>query len=78
MPLSTTTRIKQMTVDHQTATEFIKASPSVAVGGLTLFGVGLADWVLLLTLVYTALQISLLVRDKIWRHYRGSKRDSIK
>jgi hypothetical protein len=45
-------------------TEVVRATPPVTVGGLTLFGVGLSDWVLLLTLVYTALQVYFLLRDK--------------
>jgi hypothetical protein len=48
-------------------TEAIKASPTITVGGLTLFGVGLADWVLFTTLSYTVLQIFFLLRDKWYR-----------
>lgn len=47
--------------------EAAKAAPAVTVGGLTLFGVGLSDWVLLLTLIYTLLQIGFLIRDKVIR-----------
>lgn len=55
--------------------ETLKATPPITVGGLTLFGVGLSDWVLLLTAVYTILQIGFLVRDKVWRHYGRDKRN---
>ena len=48
-------------------TEGAKAAPAVTVGGLTLFGVGLSDWVLISTLVYTAVQLFFLLRDKWWR-----------
>lgn len=66
-----------MTNQHsEIVTEAIKASPAVTVGGLTLFGVGLADWVLLLTALYTALQIYFLLRDKVYKRKNkdGSKR----
>lgn len=49
---------------HEILTEAIKASPALTVGGLTLFGVGLSDWVLLATLIYTVLQVAFLLRDK--------------
>lgn len=52
--------------------EALRAAPSVAVGGLTLFGVGLADWVLIATLIYTLLQVGFLLRDK-WYIPRKSK-----
>lgn len=55
-------------------TELVKSAPPIAVGGLTLFGVGLSDWVLLMTLVYTVLQVYILVRDKLIRNRDGSKR----
>lgn len=45
-------------------TEAAKASPAITVGGLTLFGVGLSDWVLIATLIYTGLQVYFLLRDK--------------
>ena len=57
-----------MTQHHpDLVTEGAKALPTVTVGGLTLLGVGLADWVLLLTIIYTAFQLYFLLRDKWWR-----------
>ena len=56
--------------------ETAKALPTITVGGLTLFGVGLSDWVLILTIGYTALQIFFLLRDKWYRQRKdndGSK-----
>ena len=56
--------------------EAAKATPPTAVAGLTLSGVALADWVLLLTAIYTAIQIYFLVRDR-WlkrKNKDGSKR----
>lgn len=45
-------------------TEATKAAPAVTVGGLTLFGVVLSDWVMILTIIYTVAQIFFLLRDK--------------
>ena len=53
--------------------ETAKALPTITVGGLTLFGVGLSDWVLLLTAIYTICQLYFLFRDK-W--YRKRKDDN--
>lgn len=65
-----------MTTQHsEVVTEAVKASPTLTVGGLTLFGVGLSDWVLIATLIYTGLQVYVLVRDKfVKRNKDGSKR----
>ena len=41
--------------------EPVLAAPPVGVAGLSLFGVGLSDWVLLLTLIYTIF----LIIDKL-------------
>ena len=60
-----------MTQHSDVFTEAIKASPTITVGGLTLFGVGLADWVLFTTLGYTVLQIFFLLRDKWYRPKKG-------
>ena len=62
------------TQHSEVLTEAVKAAPAVTVGGLTLFGVGLADWVLIATLIYTGLQVYVLVRDKfIKRKQNGRK-----
>lgn len=65
-----------MTDQHsEVVTEAMKASPTLTVGGLTFFGVGLSDWVLIATLVYTGLQVYVLIRDKfIKRNKDGRKR----
>lgn len=49
---------------RDTLIEASKASPPVAVGGLSLAGVSLSDAVLAATLIYTVLQIYFLLRDK--------------
>ena len=51
---------------HDVTTEVVKAAPTLTVGGLTLYGVGLSDYVLIATLVYTVFQIYFLLRDKWW------------
>ena len=60
---------------HDVLTEVVRAAPSVTVGGLTLFGVGLADWVLIITLIYTVLQIYFLLRDR-WYKPRKARNGS--
>lgn len=46
------------------------AAPPVSVTALTLAGIGLQDWVLILTLIYTVLQIGWFVFDKAVRARR--------
>lgn len=62
---------------HDTLAEASKAAPPVTVGGLTLVGVPLSDWLIIATLVYTVLQIVFLIRDKLyrpWKDKNGRKR----
>lgn len=59
------------THNSEVITEGLKAAPAVTVGGLTLFGVGLSDWVLLATLLYTVMQMYFLIRDKWYRPRKG-------
>lgn len=58
-------------MDKSTLVEVAKASPPVAVTGLSLYGVSLQDGVLLATLVYTLLQLYFLLRDKWWAKRKG-------
>jgi hypothetical protein len=51
----------------------LRASPPVAVSSAALAGVTLQDWVLLATLVYTLINIALLLRDKVYRPWKESK-----
>jgi hypothetical protein len=55
------------------AIEASKVSPPVGVTGLTLYGISLSDFVLLLTAVYTVLMIGFMLRDKWWRQ-RGKRK----
>lgn len=43
------------------ARDLMPAAPPVAVGGMTWMGVPLSDWVLLVTLVYTGVQIVIVL-----------------
>jgi hypothetical protein len=56
-----------MNKSSEIAIESIKASPSITVGTMTVMGVQISDWVLILTIIYTAMQILFLLRDKWWR-----------
>lgn len=61
-----------MTAHSEIVTEATKAAPAVTVGGLTLYGVGLPDIVMIVTLVYTIAQLYFLLRDK-WYHPRKAR-----
>ena len=54
-----------------------KASPPISVGVLTIAGVPLSQWVLVLTAIYTMIQIGLLV-DRIVRDYKRRKHERSK
>lgn len=45
--------------------DIVKVSPPVAVSTFTMFGFPLQTWVLVLTAIYTVLQIYVLVSDKL-------------
>lgn len=52
----------------------VKDAPPLAVGSMTLFGVQLSDWVLLLTVVYTIIRIISELRS--WNRKRQDDRNS--
>lgn len=52
-----------------------KSLPPVSVASATLLGYPMADWVLLLTAIYTTLQIAAIVRDKFWPHRRKQRKE---
>jgi hypothetical protein len=58
---------------HESGVEVAKMAPPAAVTGLSIAGVSLSDWLLLLTLVYTVLNLFFLLRDKWWRQ-RGKRK----
>lgn len=59
---------------RDTAIEAVKSAPPLTVGTLTLLGISLSDWTLILTATYTSVLLFVLVRDKIWRPWRDGKR----
>lgn len=52
--------------------EGVKALPPIVVTTATFIGFSLQEWVYIATLVYTVLQLFVLIRDKFWRK-RGRK-----
>lgn len=72
-----------MTTEHhagEVAVAAAKASPPLAVTGMHLSGHPLQDWLVLATLVYTVLQIILLLPKfhKQYKDWRASKNDYCK
>lgn len=70
-----------MSTHNETLTyEIARVSPPVAVTGVSLAGVTLQDWVLVVTLIYTVLNGFFLLRDKVyipWKEKRnGSNRET--
>ena len=51
-----------MTTPQEQLADVAKAAPPLTVTGMTIMGFPISDWVLLLTAVYTGLQITLLFR----------------
>lgn len=56
---------------HGAASELAKAAPPLTVVSASLVGITLNEWVLITTLIYTLLQIGVLVWTKILK--RGRK-----
>lgn len=48
--------------NHEQVADVIKVAPPVTITSMTLAGYQMSDWVLLLTALYTLLQILLLIR----------------
>lgn len=53
--------------------EVAKASPAVSMAGAVMAGIELNTVLVVLTIVYTLVQLYVLVRDKIWRKSREQK-----
>ena len=47
---------------HEQYTEMAKSAPPIVISGVTIFGIQVSEWVLILTLVYTVIQIGLALR----------------
>jgi len=52
----------------------VKVTPPLAVTGMQILGYGLSDWVLLLTLIYTAIQLGFLLFDRFKKHSVARKK----
>jgi hypothetical protein len=52
----------------------VKSLPPVSVASATLLGYPMADWVMFLTIVYTSLQVVVLIRDKFWPGRKSPKK----
>lgn len=71
----TSLTLKRPMTHHEKAeivTAAAKAAPPVAVSGLTVAGLPLQDWVLLLTAIYTLAQLFVLVRDRLVQRKRAA------
>lgn len=55
--------------------EIIKATPPIAISTITLLGVPLNEWVFILTIIYTLLQLFFTLRDKVWRPWKTKKEE---
>ncbi len=51
-----------MNTAHEQTAEFVRAAPPLTITSMTVLGFPMSDWVLLLTALYTLLQMALLVR----------------
>lgn len=55
-------------------TDAVKAAPPLAITGMTVMGFPMSDWVLLLTAIYTTIQIVALVRRFLVSYRLGDRR----
>lgn len=51
-----------MPLPSEQITDAVKAAPPITITGMTIVGIQVQDWLLILTLVYTILQILIIVR----------------
>lgn len=53
----------------------VKTSLPISISGVYIFGISVPDWLLLFTLLYTIIQLFLLLEEHIprWRKRYGSK-----
>lgn len=51
-----------MTLPSEQITDAVKAAPPITITGMTIVGIQVQDWLLILTLIYTILQILIIVR----------------
>ena len=63
--------------NHDLALEAAKAAPPVTVVGMSLGGASLQEWVLILTAIYTVLQLVFLIRDKVYKPWRNKRQGAL-
>ena len=51
-----------MAIPPEQLSDVIKAAPPITITGMTIVGIPIQDWVLIMTLVYTILQILIIAR----------------
>jgi hypothetical protein len=54
-----------------------KLTPPAAVSGTVLLGYPLQSWVLYATLIYTALNVFFLLRDKVYRPWKAKRDEQV-
>lgn len=62
--------------DHiNLADQAVKASLPLSISGVYIFGVSVPDWLIIFTLLYTGLQLFILLEENIpkWRKRYGNK-----
>lgn len=57
---------------NEVITEALKTAPPVSVAGATIAGATLSDWVLVLTALYTVLQLAYFLRVRYKEYKNGS------
>ncbi len=60
---------------QQTIEESLKLGPPITVGTISLFGISLEQWILILTAIYTLLLIISILRDKFIKPFLESRRE---
>nr|WP_315481451.1 hypothetical protein [uncultured Undibacterium sp.] len=60
---------------QQTLEESLKLSPPITVGAISLFGISLEQWILILTAIYTLLLIIAILRDKFIKPFLENRRE---
>lgn len=57
---------------NEVLTEALKSAPPISVAGATIAGISLQEWVLVLTAVYTLLQLAYFLRKRYKEYQDGS------
>lgn len=57
---------------NEVMSEALKSAPSVSIAGATVLGASLEEWVLVLTAIYTLLQLAYFVRTR-YKEYKDGR-----